>query len=145
MKKDSAPHSFDQFDLTLLNKRNEQLLATLEMSDSGVMHAEAKGAVTYVNGTLLRMLGIDTDWKHPLTLSSIESHLCAMLNADEPLRRPIDAMLGEMRFGVIEQTRGLTNVIKLASPKPAVLQIGGCRRNLVFISRHHRWSVDRIK
>jgi signal transduction histidine kinase len=147
---DPASHTPSQVELTLLNRRNGQLLATLEMSDSGVMHAEAKGAVTYVNRTLLRMLGIDPDWKRPLTLSSIESHLCAMLDADEPLRRPIDAILEEVRFGEVEQTQGLTHVIKLASPKPVVLQINArvtSDGDLVFHFRDItvEFEVDRMK
>jgi signal transduction histidine kinase len=150
MKNDSAQASTSQVELTLLNKRNEQLLATLEMSDSGVMHAEAKGAVTYVNRTLLRMLGIDPDWKHPLTLISVESHLRVMLDADEPMRRPIDAILDEMRFGAIGQMRGLTNVIKLASPKPAVLQINARETSDGDLVFHFRditveFEVDRMK
>jgi signal transduction histidine kinase len=140
----------NQADQKHLQRQNEQLKSILELNDSGVIYSESDGKVSYVNRALKRMFAIDDDRQDELTLTTFENHLAALLDPTEPLRKPISAMLDQMQLCDVELTQHLSQLVKLASPRPAVLQISGsvsAEGGLIFYFRDitTEFEVDRMK
>jgi signal transduction histidine kinase len=146
MHADITPES----SLQLLQTHNQQLTAILEMGESGVAYAAPDGVVSHVNQALRRMFGIDDTWRDKLTLASFESHLRALLDPAEPLRKPITAMLQQLSKGEVEFTQRLSQVITLVKPRRAVIQVSACVTALGGVVFYFRdvtveFEVDRMK
>jgi signal transduction histidine kinase len=136
--------------MQLLQARNDQLVSILEMGESGVFYAEPDGVVSHINHALQRMFVIDDSWRGALTLEVFENHLCAMLDASEPLRKPITSMLAQLALSRAHLSKRFVQVIKLVKPRPAVIQIGASSTldgGSVFYFRDVtvEFEVDRMK
>ncbi len=136
--------------LALQRIGHEQLLDIVDLNESGVVYADANGAVRYINRSLKRMFLIDDSWHHQLTLSSFEAQLCSMLDPQETVRLPMTAMLDQLALSDVELTQRLFSVIKFVLPRPTVIQISAsvtARGGLVFYFRDTtvEFEVDRMK
>lgn len=134
----------------LLQESHAQLLAIVDLNESGVAYIEPGGEVRHVNRALQHMFAIDDTWRNQMTLRSLEHHLSSMLDAHEPMRTPITAMLGQLALVDIESTHRLSEVIQFTLPKRAVIQISASvtgQGGLVFYFRDItvEYEVDRMK
>lgn len=144
------PPQAEQTSVQALQARNEQLVAILEMGESGVIHAEANGLITHVNRALRRMFVIDETWQAQLTLNSFETQMSDMLDPAETLRKPITALRAQLARREAGMAPRLTEVIKLASPRRAVIQLSAGttpQGGQVFYFRDItvEYEVDRMK
>jgi signal transduction histidine kinase len=148
---DSLPYSPPtEPNLKHLQASNEQLLAMVDLNESGVFYAEPNGAVRHVNRALRRMFVIDETWRNELTLRTLEAHICGLLDPQESVRKPITAMLDQLALSDIELTQRLSQVIKFVSPRRAAIQISAsvtAQGGLIFYFRDItvEFEVDRMK
>jgi len=129
---------------------HEQLSNIADLNESGVVYATADGIVRYINRSLKRMFLIEDSWTHQLTLGSLETQLCSMIDPQEAVRLPITAMLDQLALGDVGLTQRLVSAVKFVLPKRTVIQISGSvtgSGELVFYFRDItlEFEVDRLK
>ncbi|MEY3445979.1 MAG: hypothetical protein RIR45_734 [Pseudomonadota bacterium] len=137
-------------EVQLLRAQNAQLVMILEMSDTGVLHADANGVVVSVNRALRRMFAIDEHGHNKLTLLAFERNLKAMLDSSEQIKEPISALKLLMASNSGEQVSHATRTIYLAAPRRAVIQIKASatpERGCIFYFRDitAEFEVDRMR
>lgn len=130
--------------------RNAELTAIIEMGDSGVMYAVAGGQISHTNAALRRMFLIDKSWHHALTLMSFEQHLESLLDAAEPQRKPVSALLDQLRQQRAPAQPHRSVRFRLASPRQAVVQVSACSNPQGDVVLHFRdvtaeFEVDQMK
>jgi signal transduction histidine kinase len=127
-----------------LRARTEQMNTMLELSQSGVVYFDARGALQQINSALLALLGLERDAVFAFDIEALDAWIDERLLASNLVRNPLAHLM--MANGSAES--GLT--LHMAGPRGLVLHLVSARTNdggSVFYVRDvtHETEVDRMK
>ena len=133
-----------------LRQRVEQLRAIVEMGDTGVLYAQADGAILHVNRQLCELFGIDDSHVSGLTLDVFARHLASLLAQEETDRDPLGSLYDMPPRGDGAIPRPAARTLMLALPRRMTLQMGwtfthGGALILYFRDITSETEVDRMK
>ena len=134
----------------MLRQRIEQLRAIVEMGDTGVLYAQASGAVLHVNRHLCELFGIDDSHVSGLMLEAFARHLASLLAQEETDRDPIAGLFEAAPSGRSATPQPALRTLRLVLPRRMTLLMGhtftpGGDLVLYFRDITHEDEVDRMK